>query len=72
MANYIVNPAGEKQIINSDGSRSIAPSLRADGSQRPEIKIRPGYVRDEDREKYRLRKGQVKTAKKKKPSIYDK
>lgn len=40
---------------NADGTRSIASSVRADGSVRKEIKIRPGYRPPEDIEKYKNR-----------------
>jgi partner of Y14 and mago protein len=40
---------------NEDGSRYIPASVRADGSVRKEIKIKPGYRPPEDIEKYKNR-----------------
>lgn len=40
---------------NEDGSRHIPASMRADGSVRKEIKVRPGYLPPEDVEKYKNR-----------------
>jgi len=40
---------------NADGTRHIPSSVRADGSVRKEIKIRPGYRPPEDIEKYKNR-----------------
>ena len=40
---------------NADGTRHIPSSVRADGSVRKEIKIRPGYRPPEDVEKYKNR-----------------
>jgi partner of Y14 and mago protein len=51
----------EKEVSKSgittstDGSRHIPSSVRADGSVRKEIKIRPGYRPPEDIEKYKNR-----------------
>ncbi|ORY83729.1 hypothetical protein BCR37DRAFT_277385 [Protomyces lactucae-debilis] len=38
---------------DGDGSNVVPSSRRADGSARREIKIRPGYVPEEDRERYK-------------------
>jgi partner of Y14 and mago protein len=40
---------------NPDGSRHIPASVRADGSLRKEIKVRPGYRPPEDIERYKNR-----------------
>ncbi|MCJ1369759.1 hypothetical protein MMC20_000971 [Loxospora ochrophaea] len=42
-------------ITSESGERSIPPSIRADGSKRKEIKIRPGYKPPEDVEVYKNR-----------------
>lgn len=35
---------GETYIINENGQRVIAPTRRADGTMRKEIKVRPGFI----------------------------
>lgn len=42
-------------IVETNGERHIPSSVRADGSQRKEIKIRPGYKPPEDVEVYKNR-----------------
>lgn len=42
-------------IIEANGERHIPSSTRADGSQRKEIKVRPGYKPPEDVEVYKNR-----------------
>lgn len=50
------SPGTKSGIITStDGQRHIPASLRADGSSRKEIKIRPGYKPPEDVEVYKNR-----------------
>ncbi|KAI4259593.1 MAG: hypothetical protein LQ352_000661 [Teloschistes flavicans] len=52
----IPTPGTKSGIITStDGQRHIPASLRADGSTRKEIKIRPGYKPPEDIEVYKNR-----------------
>lgn len=49
--------AGETYVINRDGERIIPASLRADGSIRKAIKVRPGFIPEEERQRY-VSKGQ--------------
>ncbi|KAI4134241.1 MAG: hypothetical protein LQ347_001693 [Umbilicaria vellea] len=52
----VTEPSTKSGIITSEtGERHIPSSLRPDGSQRKEIKIRPGYKPPEDVEVYKNR-----------------
>ncbi|KAF1985753.1 hypothetical protein K402DRAFT_413061 [Aulographum hederae CBS 113979] len=60
MATENANPALSKSGILTDenGVRKIPASVRADGSVRKEIRIKPGYRPPEDAEVYRNRKAE--------------
>ncbi|KAG0650765.1 Partner of Y14 and mago [Hyphodiscus hymeniophilus] len=51
----VPSPSKAGIIENTDGERHIPSSVRADGTKRKEIKIRPGYKPPEDVEVYKNR-----------------
>src|SRR5271168_2081057 len=51
----VPTPSKSGIIETTDGERHIPSSIRADGTKRKEIKIRPGYKPPEDVEVYKNR-----------------
>lgn len=46
---------GERILVDAEGNRVIAASRRPDGSLRKELRIRPGYIHKEERERFMTR-----------------
>lgn len=47
--------------VDAEGNRVITATRRPDGTWRKEIRIRPGYVRDEERQRFVTKGTEVRT-----------